>query len=814
MGIAFSIRGRSNPPRIIHTKILRQLAICLLVAIATGPAAANTFTWTNASITDSNWSNGGNWTPAGGPPTVTDFAIVTPGLLGTNGPAIVNAGTASSASTQVQHVSGVDGEIQLVAGTTLSINGGDLTNDGLIVVNSNGGTTATRILFAAFMGDFQNTLSGTGTIQLQAGPQTFSSAPASIQTSGSIVTQEADHTIRGVGLVSATIVNNGSIIADNLDPLPGDNRLEISGGSMTNNGLLSAESGATLDIVGPYTVTQGSSGVIQALNGGTVRLREFAVVQNGTLQTKGTGLIVNTTGTFAPRLVDVTNEGTYRINSSATTFVSGNGLTNNGEIQAFGTLNYLKDGVLGGTGSLVLGVAGILTGQTLPGPPVVITQEAGHSIRGQGQVQAPVINNGTIRAEGGTMRLTSQEKTNNYEIRASSGSTLQVESSITQNSSTGLIIAEDGSTVKLMSTGKVTNGRLQTLGSGIIQAGDNTRLSDVHNQGTIHVRPTPSVGNLAIEGSSLTNDGEITVNPLSQGGSFQISFCCDPQMTLDGAGFIDLNTTNATLLVAGGTVLTNAASHTINGPGAIDGSLVNQGTVTGGTIAGPVDIIRVLGRLSGTGNLKDIRFNGTHAPGLNGAGSVSVDGQYEIASTGKLEIEIGGTTSGTDYDAVNVNGFALLGGTIDVKLINSFQPQPGQTFPFLTTTTGVNNTFTHENLPALYGGLYFDVQYSASQVDLAVEGILGDYNHSGAVDAADYVVWRKSIGQSGSGLAADGNHNNQIDSGDYDVWRAHFGQIAGSGSGAVVNAAVPEPASTFLLIMASMAVCLVCRRAV
>ena len=515
-------------------------------------------------------------------------------------------------------------------------------------------------------------------------------------------------------------------------------------------------------------------------------------------------MIVNTTGSFAPRLIDVTNEGTYRVNTSATTFISGNGLTNDGEIQLFGTLNYLNDALLDGTGSLVLGVGGILTGQTLPAPAVVITHGADHTIRGQGQVQAPVINNGTIRSEGGTMKLSSQAKTNNFEIRASSGSILQIESWITQNSSSGIIIAEDGSTVKLTSTGRVIDGRLLTLGSGIVQAGDNSHLSSVHNQAAIQVRPISSVGILNVDGPAFTNDGEITVNPTGQGGTFAIQFCCDPQTTLDGSGYIDLHATNATLTVAGGTTLTNAAGHTIKGPGAIDGILVNQGTVTGGTIAGPVDIIRVLGRLSGTGDLKDIRFSGTHAPGLNGAGSVSVDGQYEIASTGKLEIEVGGTTSGTDYDVVNVTGFAILAGTLQVNLVNNFLPQSGQIFQFLTTTTGVNNTFTHENLPALYGGLYFDVQYSANHVDLAVAGVLGDYNRNGIVDAADYIVWRKTSGQTGSGLAADGNGNNKIDTGDYDVWRAHFGQtFPGSGASTIEKAAVPEPATLLLLMFAA-----------
>jgi FG-GAP-like repeat len=84
----------------------------------------------------------------------------------------------------------------------------------------------------------------------------------------------------------------------------------------------------------------------------------------------------------------------------------------------------------------------------------------------------------------------------------------------------------------------------------------------------------------------------------------------------------------------------------------------------------------------------------------------------------------------------------------------------------------------------------------------------GDYNRSGGVDAADYVVWRNTIGQVGTGLAADGNLNNQIDTGDYDIWRANFGRApsegssAASGAGTRANTPVPEPTAVIMLIVA------------
>jgi hypothetical protein len=75
----------------------------------------------------------------------------------------------------------------------------------------------------------------------------------------------------------------------------------------------------------------------------------------------------------------------------------------------------------------------------------------------------------------------------------------------------------------------------------------------------------------------------------------------------------------------------------------------------------------------------------------------------------------------------------------------------------------------------------------------------GDYNRDGTVDAADYVVWRDSLGQSGTNLAADGDQSGAIDSGDYAVWRAHFGQTVSSTT--VAPATVPEPASMLVVVL-------------
>jgi hypothetical protein len=84
----------------------------------------------------------------------------------------------------------------------------------------------------------------------------------------------------------------------------------------------------------------------------------------------------------------------------------------------------------------------------------------------------------------------------------------------------------------------------------------------------------------------------------------------------------------------------------------------------------------------------------------------------------------------------------------------------------------------------------------------------GDYNDDGTVDAADYVVWRKSFGTSNP-LPNETESPGAVDAADFDAWRANFGATAGSGaaiSTVASSAAVPEPASSLLLLMALFAV--------
>jgi hypothetical protein len=91
---------------------------------------------------------------------------------------------------------------------------------------------------------------------------------------------------------------------------------------------------------------------------------------------------------------------------------------------------------------------------------------------------------------------------------------------------------------------------------------------------------------------------------------------------------------------------------------------------------------------------------------------------------------------------------------------------------------------------------------------LLVPTVPGDYNRNGAVDAADYVVWRDELADGGHGYA-DGNHDGAVDAADYDIWKANFGQTPASAA-ALAGGTIPEP-TTFALLLAAL-FAIACRR--
>jgi GH18 family chitinase len=85
--------------------------------------------------------------------------------------------------------------------------------------------------------------------------------------------------------------------------------------------------------------------------------------------------------------------------------------------------------------------------------------------------------------------------------------------------------------------------------------------------------------------------------------------------------------------------------------------------------------------------------------------------------------------------------------------------------------------------------------YDANQALLAVPG---DYDGDGEVDGTDFAVWKESFG-SPSDLRADGNGDLAVNAADYIIWRK-YATIGGGGA----IAAVPEPHTATLLCVLSL----------
>ncbi len=164
-------------------------------------------------------------------------------------------------------------------------------------------------------------------------------------------------------------------------------------------------------------------------------------------------------------------------------------------------------------------------------------------------------------------------------------------------------------------------------------------------------------------------------------------------------------------------------------------------------------------------------------------------------STTAASLTDAGFTADTSLDFTapisNTTADAVLDGNLGANqaslshTISGISWGPGQTL--YLRWTDANETGNDD-------GLALDnLSFSAAS---SVPQSTGDYNNNGEVDAADYVVWRKTLGTTVTPYSgADGDGNGTIGQGDYDFWRSNFGNVIplGSGSGALNASAESGP---------------------
>ena len=115
------------------------------------------------------------------------------------------------------------------------------------------------------------------------------------------------------------------------------------------------------------------------------------------------------------------------------------------------------------------------------------------------------------------------------------------------------------------------------------------------------------------------------------------------------------------------------------------------------------------GILGGTGTIgtntfnTSINNNATISPGGTdrslsaSAGTLVIDSNLSLLNNSKLLMEIGGAAQGQEYDYISVSNSGIIGGTLELHVINGFESQltPSQTFVLLTSQTALTGTFNN-----------------------------------------------------------------------------------------------------------------------
>jgi len=218
-------------------------------------------------------------------------------------------------------------------------------------------------------------------------------------------------------------------------------------------------------------------------------------------------------------------------------------------------------------------------------------------------------------------------------------------------------------------------------------------LASFQNQGT--VLANVSGGTLSISNAPTTNSGTFQVNEgsaLQVNGSFSTTGTVNIGAVGDHSGSLFQVTGLNDYVQTSGTTSLWSAQSTL---AVADGQKVN---IEGGLLQG---FGTITGNLSNTG--------GTIMPGTPGvAGILTVTGTYSDPQA-FLDIQIGGTSPGTEFSQLKVLGDASLGGTLDVSLINGFMPVTDDIFVILTSG-GLSGRFTDNTIQV--GNVIFDVEYS------------------------------------------------------------------------------------------------------
>jgi hypothetical protein len=179
---------------------------------------------------------------------------------------------------------------------------------------------------------------------------------------------------------------------------------------------------------------------------------------------------------------------------------------------------------------------------------------------------------------------------------------------------------------------------------------------------------------------------------------------------------------------------------------------------------------------------------------VNAGGSISGDGSIHSNVTLRGNLAVSGAQSLKIFGRADIAGGSL-------KLLDGYTQAPNtisDPFVVLEALGGIQGRLSTAINSQLGDGLFLeqiDYDTDPTKIFVQIKSVTNaDYNNDGVVNAADYVVWRKSLGTPSG----------------YNLWRASFGQIAAAGSISTGNTIVPEP--RFAAIVVWGVIILICQR--
>jgi hypothetical protein len=346
----------------------------------------------------------------------------------------------------------------------------------------------------------------------------------------------------------------------------------------------------------------------------------------------------------------------------------------------------------------------------------------------------------------------------------------------------GVTATGNGSTLNIASTGALT--LMITYGSPAVPPypaatpSAGTGNATVNNLGKVTIQPG---GTLTVQGNTVINSGTVTVGGGAAGGTLNTNelneFSTSSNLNLQGSAVVN---------VTGGALLNGVT--TITGPNVVfnaGGIGMNANTVFSPVISNAANangtghsVIGVNGGVSVNGTIKP-SFSGGVTPHLGDTWTLFDAGQIQGTFAVSDATGTGATLpTGLRYALTTTKTGAVHGIKGQLTVENYLSAQVDRStgeVKILNTDTSVGPgvTITGYQIGSAGGALKTSAFHSA------FGGTIGDYNSDGAVNAADYTVWRDHLGQSFALPNRDPANTGTISAADYTSWKSHFG---GSGS--------------------------------